>query len=96
MSDDLCNNRWRWSDLTFRSLNSCLSILSLSLSLPPQRARHEVEAAFAYLRRDDVSVALPALPLGPKGKVALRAVAAWLRSTDWPPTDSALLTGKTS
>jgi hypothetical protein len=39
-----------------------------------------VEAAFAYLRRDDVSVALPALPLGPKGKVALRAVAAWLRS----------------
>jgi hypothetical protein len=39
-----------------------------------------VEAAFAYLRRDDVTVALPALPLGPKGKVALRAVAAWLRS----------------
>ena len=92
MSDDLCNNRWRWSDLTFRSLN----FYSVSLSLPPQRARHEVEAAFAYLRRDDVSVALPALPLGPKGKVALRAVAAWLRSTDWPPTDSALLTGKTS
>ena len=83
------------SHLPFVELVPFYSV-SLSLSLPPQRARHEVEAAFAYLRRDDVSVALPALPLGPKGKVALRAVAAWLRSTDWPPTDSPLLTGKTS
>jgi hypothetical protein len=40
----------------------------------------QVEAAFAYLRRDDVGIALPALPLGQKGRVTLRAVTAWLRA----------------
>lgn len=40
----------------------------------------QVEAAFAYLRRDDVGLALPSLPLGKKGTVSLRAVTAWLRA----------------